>query len=282
MPRSQTRPHQLAALLGLALCLWATDAAAQEGLGIDPDVERERPDKSAPESASDAANDSPDGTSTTLEAHEDWQVDPFPEAGGWTHSALTTVRIVYVPDSILDSFFDRHGSHWDGRANLSFGVDYILRRVDAWELTGGVYWTNMGMPASYWIESGKDLDAADFTRQNLSTVHVEVNMHYNLDIIPEVGWFVGGGAWGGVILGELEKANISRECAEAVERGEGELEGCPTDGLFEKETAIPGGFGMASASTGFRFQLSERVVARLETGFKGYVFGGLSLGGQFW
>lgn len=219
--------------------------------------------------------------------HTRFEALRFPAAGEFTHSFLTTAQIIYLPDFILDSYFTQHASHWDGRSNLAFGLDYILRRVDSWELRIGVQWANLAMPSEYWVEAGKTSDTADFTHFNLSVLSAEASFFGNWDLIDEVGIFYGGGLWLGGLLGSVSKANILRECTldemtQEVRPWSDELARCSTDGVFEEETALPPVIGLATVSAGARFQLAEHFVARIEGGFRGWFFGGISIGGQLW
>ena len=61
-------------------------------------------------------------------------------------------RVIYFPASILDNWFAKHGSHWDGQSNLSFGIDYNLRFIDTLELQFGLYWTDLSMRSQFWLE----------------------------------------------------------------------------------------------------------------------------------
>lgn len=197
----------------------------------------------------------------------------------WTHTVTGGARAVYLPSGILDAFFDQHANTWqDGNPNFAFGVDYTLRRVGSWEFNAGAYWTDLSMPDGYWVEKDKDLSAADFTRVGLSTIALEAEFFGFWDIIPELSWYYGGGIWAGVILGELEKANIDDRCP-GIEAGD--ISGCSNDGFFEPEEGIPPFIGFVSVTTGLRLVLEERFVMKLEGGFNGLLFGGLSMGTQF-
>lgn len=260
------------ALCVVALLSWCGVAAAQD-VDVDVDVDA----APAPEAATLGA--------TAAVVEDPFARYAFPEPGGWTHSFLTTAQIIYMPDFILDDFFARHPSHWDGRSNMAFGLEYVLRQVDVWEFRTSVLWANLGMPSTYWLETGKEADTADFTHFNLSVLSVEAAFFGTWDIIPQIGIFYGGGVWLGGMLGEVSKANILQDCVDTEVEDAPWREAyarCPTDGVFETETAVPPVVGMAIASAGVRFELAEHFVARLEGGFKGWFFGGLSIGGQFW
>ncbi len=200
-----------------------------------------------------------------------------------THTIALHGRLIHFPGFVLDEWFTVHSNTWQGQANIAAGLDYVLRIVGVMEVQLGLFWTDLSMQDQYWLEERKrdDWTSAKYTRQSLSVLAMEVNAFGYYDFLPEFGFFYGGGVWLGGILGDVQRANVREDCAQNAQAGLGELQACPHDPVFLKEQAVPNVIGFASVSAGLRFQFEERMVLRLEGGFKGYFFGGLSLGAQF-
>ena len=244
------------------------DAAAEGDAAVDGDAAAE----------GDAAVDGDAAAEGGLNAHT---MPNTIETAEIIHTLLWSGRMVSVPDFMLDSWFSMHGSHWEGQSNFSFGAQYDLRFVDTLDLSFGIYYADMTMPAQYWLEDGENYASADYMKQNLSVLSFEVNVYGYYDFIPELGIFYGGGLWGGAFFGELVKANVDVECADAAELGDGLLEHCAHDRIFAEEEGIPPIIGFVNAAFGLRSVLADRFVLKLEAGFRGYFYGGFAMGAQF-
>ncbi|MDX9722131.1 MAG: hypothetical protein RBU37_15425 [Myxococcota bacterium] len=199
-----------------------------------------------------------------------------------THTVFMTGRFIHLPGGILDSWFSKHAGTWQGQANVSAGLEYVLRFVDVLDLQFGVFWTDLSMPGGYWLESGKDdWAAADYTEVGLSTLTGEVSVFGYWDFIDDLGLFFGGGVWFGALLGDISKSNVLESCASEAQQNGGSLSACPHDPVAFAEQSLPPVIGFLTASIGLRAAFDEHVVVKLEGGFRGYFFGGLSVGAQF-
>jgi len=91
----------------------------------------------------------------------------------------------------------------------------------------------------------------------------------------------GGGLWGGALIGTLDRANIRSDCGESVSVGTASLEECPFEPVFIREDGLPPIIGFLNVAVGLRATLSERFVIKAEAVFRGFFFGGLGIGAQF-
>lgn len=256
----------------------ASDAAAPVGV-VPEDLATER---MAPLEAHalEAAPAPPEPAGSTVSVEAALQMDA--DSADITHTVYMTGRFIHLPGGILDSWFSKHAGTWQGQANISAGLEYVLRFVDVLDLQFGVFWTDLSMPGGYWLESSKDdWAAADYTEVALSTLTGEVSVFGYWDFIDDLGLFFGGGVWFGALLGDISKSNVLESCASEAQQNGGSLSACPHDPVAFAEQSLPPVIGFLTASIGLRAAFDERVVVKLEGGFRGYFFGGLSVGAQF-
>jgi len=200
-----------------------------------------------------------------------------------THTIMGTTRIVHFPGFLLDIWFQKHANHWDGQANMAWGLEYTYRKTGSFDLQVGAFWTDLSMHDKYWLEADKsNWSAADYTKQSLSAISAEASIFGYHDFIPEFGVFYGGVIWFGGVLGEIQKSNIDALCADAAQAGNGTLASCPHEPEYAVEDGVPPVAGFVSISAGLRAEIEQRFIIKLEAGFKGYFFLGLSMGAQFW
>lgn len=264
----------------LLACLPNTTFAEATAPPVEDAAEVAPPPAPTPAAAPDAsATASPEAAAAAAE--DPTQLTKLSDAT-MTHTIMWGGRIVGVPDGMIDPWFEKHGSHWEGQSNFSFGLDYTLRFVDVLDLNIGVYYTDLSMVPQYWLEVDSKVDSADYIKQTLQTVSLEVNVFGIYDFLPNqmLGIFYGGGLWGGAVFGEVAKANVDPECAQGVADGIGSLEYCPYDRTFIPQDGLPPVLGFVNVAAGVRSVLSERFVLRAEAGFRGYFYGGLAMGFQ--
>ncbi len=207
------------------------------------------------------------------------------------------VRAIVMPDFVWDLFLERHSSHWEGQTNLSFGMEFLLRKP-SYDLSFAADFTDYSQPDDWFLEKDDPARKADFTTIPLEIISLTVGVKWFFDISPVFGLFLGGGLGAGVILGEVEKTDPSPECLLALDSqadindsagldrppcvdsaGRAQL----TPGSTEIEEDIPPVLPLVNLSFGAQFTIADHYVIRLETGMDLlYFYSGISLGAQWW
>ena len=220
------------------------------------------------------------------------------------------IRAIGMPGFIWDLFLDRHSTHWEGQTNLSYGLEFILRKP-SYDLVFNADYTDYSQPDDWFLEKDDPARKADLTSFPLEIVSLTVGVKWFFDISPVFGLFVGGGLGAGVVLGEVVKTDPSPECLLFLENQDldenGMLntanDGDPNDpsrldqapcvdsagnpqitpGSGEVETDIPPVVPLVNIGFGAQFTFADHYVWRLETGTDLlYFYAGTSIGYQWW
>jgi hypothetical protein len=79
------------------------------------------------------------------------------------------VRVVGVPNVALGAMYDYHASSWqDGEPSLAYGVEFLWRKVDAFELSAALEYADLGMTGSYWKRSDAKAIGSDWVEFDLA------------------------------------------------------------------------------------------------------------------
>ena len=201
------------------------------------------------------------------------------------HGLQLGMTFLGVPDSIIDNWFQYHGSTWDNATNMGFSLDYTLRFVRPCEMRFSLSWVNAKTGDAYWLNADhkNQLQLADYIRQDYSIIALEVAAFHiipivqNASALTELDFYYGGGIWGGVVLDSARRYAIRSSCA----RESSDITSCPHEPTSSEFLEMPGGFGFVTVALGFKFTLVDILTIRAEGGFKGYFFGQLGLGVEF-
>lgn len=205
------------------------------------------------------------------------------------------IRAIIIPDWLLGQFYDQHASHWDGDPNLAYGLEFVWRKVDAYEISTAVEYADLSMPSQFWLESGDPANSADYTEIDLQLLSVVVSGYWYWDAQKWLSPYVGGGIGAGVVLGDIVRydANPGSDCAASLGGPDGFASndcfgpnGEPQPDAIDQasrnvEDSIPPVIPVINITGGLRFNMGEHAIAKLEVGFYDYFFGGVSLGGQW-
>jgi len=223
----------------------------------------------------------------------------FEEGSENAYQVVGRFRAVGIPNFLLDAFYDRHSANWrDGQTNFAYGVEFLWRKIDAFELSVAAEFANLGMPRDWWIESGKADTAADFVDVDGGLASLVFSGYWYWDVEPWFAPYVGGGLGLGVIVGDVTKFDPRRNsgCRESLSndpRSGSRFGGGPcyregrvdfrNDEQFEREIedGVPPVVPVVNATGGARFNIGRNGVVKLEVGFYDYVFAGLSAGAQW-
>ena len=210
-----------------------------------------------------------------------------------TYMITPKVRGVWIADWQLDLFLDRHGSHWQDRANMEYGLDFIIRAPNDYQLVFGASWADISMPNDWWLEKDEPPRKADWTTFKHSLIVLDASYYKEWEISDIFAIYAGGGLGVGIFLGESTKRDPSAECLLAVTAtgNPDDLDNAPcrTDAGVSldpldsgEDVGIPPALPWINLTVGSQFTIADYGIIRLDTGFKGYWFAGLSFGAQWW
>lgn len=205
------------------------------------------------------------------------------------------IRAIVVPDWLLDSFYDQHASHWDDGPNLAYGLEFVWRKVDAYEISTAIEYADLSMPSEFWLESGDQPSDADYTELDLQMLSLVVSGYWYWDAQKWLSPYIGGGIGAGILLGDIVRydAKEGSSCADSLGGSDGFASndcfgdnGEPNPDAIDiasrkVEDNVPPVIPVVNATGGLRFNIGEHAIAKLEVGFYNYFFGGVSLGGQW-
>jgi opacity protein-like surface antigen len=206
------------------------------------------------------------------------------------------VRVVGVPNVALGAMYDYHASSWqDGEPSLAYGVEFLWRKVDAFELSAALEYADLGMTGSYWKRSDAKAIGSDWVEFDLAMASAVFSGYWYWDATDWLSPYIGGGLGVGYVLGEATTYNPrpGSECERALRSGGGAFppsacrlgstppsqsdqlaEGRPEDDVWQ---FVP----VVNVTMGLRFNIRRRGVVKLEGGLYDYWFVGLS-GGVQW
>lgn len=206
-------------------------------------------------------------------------------------------RAAFVPDGLLDAFYDEHASLWsEGQTNASIGAAFSWRKRGELELSVLVDWVDLSTPDAFWKEAGKPATDADWTQINLQVLSLVFASYWNWAPTPWLTPYVGGGIGVGVLLGDIVRYDPVDNGA--CEQGLGQdpnqfapdvcfgADGGADPGQVElgrPESGLPiPVIPVVHAAGGVRFNIAEHAVLRLELGVNNYLYAGASIGAQWW
>lgn len=208
-------------------------------------------------------------------------------------------RTVGIPNFLLNTFYDRHSANWrDGQKNFAYGLEFVWRKIGAFELSVAAEYANLRMPQAWWKEADKADSAADYVDFDLGLASLVFSGYWYWDVQKWFSPYVGGGLGLGMVLGDVTKYDPEQNsgCRASLEGGGGSGDRfggdpCYADGevdyendnKFEREIeddvwpVAP----VVNVTGGTRFNIGRNGVVKLEVGFYDYLFAGISAGAQW-
>ncbi|MCA9564664.1 MAG: hypothetical protein KC561_14310, partial [Myxococcales bacterium] len=198
---------------------------------------------------------------------------------------VTVPRVwaIVVPSFLLDAFFDMHGNTWDGRANLSYGAEFIIRRVEEFDLVFSLDWADLRTTDDWWKEDGEPVIDADWGENSLSLITADVAIHWMTNLNHYWDLYYGVGLGVAFFLGDFLKTDVAQSCFPASIDEFDETSpsivrnNCETadgDPLLEpnaepeEEDRLPPILPALSLTFGSRWVIEDHWVISLEMGFK--------------
>jgi hypothetical protein len=206
------------------------------------------------------------------------------------------VQAIVTPSFMLNAFFGDHPDHWsDGQTNWAWGGEFIIRRLEQYDLIFSVDWADLSTTDDWWREDDKELVDTDWGQNNLGLLTFDVAINWFTSIKPFWDIYYGVGIGVGVVLGDFLKTDVDSECIRGAgvdpfdsqdsqvvdancydDLGNPRLEPGASP---EEEDSIPPIIPALSFDIGSRFIIDESWAIQIEFGFKNiYLYGGLELG----
>jgi opacity protein-like surface antigen len=238
------------------------------------------------------------GMASPVAAQERTESVRIDETTDNVYQIVGRTRAVGIPNFMLGAFYDQHSANWrDGQTNFGYGLEFVYRKVDAFEVSAAVEYADLSMPEDMWLEAGKRADKADRIQFDMGLASLVFSGYYYWDVTQWFSPYVGGGLGAAMVLGDVTKFSPRREsnCRDSIGPGGGPGGGFGSeqcyndDGSFddsqfedgEVEDRIPAVVPMVNVTTGTRFNIGKHGVVKLEFGFYNYLFAGLSAGAQW-
>lgn len=204
-------------------------------------------------------------------------------------------RGVGLPGFALDAIWERHSGNWTGgQSNFAYGLEFVWRKVGAFEMSVAAEYANLRMPEDWWLQNGDPTSAAELTRFDLGLASLVFSGYWYWDVAPWFSPYLGGGLGPGIVLGNLTYFDPNNESScqnDLGSSGGGGFGGDPcfrdggepnTDQMTrEVEDEIWPVVPVVNLTTGARFNIMEHGVVKLEFGFYDYLYAGISAGGQW-
>lgn len=205
------------------------------------------------------------------------------------------MRAIIVPDWLLGQFYDEHASHWDDGPNFAYGLEFVWRKIGAYEISTAIEYADLSMPNKFWLENGDPANKADYTEVDLQLLSVVVSGYWYWDAQEWLSPYVGGGIGAGIVMGDIVRydAKSGSSCEASLGGSDGFAsndcfgpDGEPNPDAIDiasrkVEDSVPPVIPVINITGGLRFNMGEYAIAKIEVGFYDYFFGGVSLGGQW-
>lgn len=202
------------------------------------------------------------------------------------------VRTVGIFNPLLGIGFDRHAANWTDGPNLSYGLEFVWRKVDAFELSIAAEYADLSMPSEFWLEDGDPNSAADHVDFPLSMASLTFSGYWYWPVSDVFQPYVGGGLGLGVTLGDVMKYNPAdgTMCNQQVSGGNFEAPSCFNDNGARIDSQFQSGEAedriwpvvpVVNATAGARFNIHRNGIVKLEFGFYDYLYAGLSAGARW-
>jgi hypothetical protein len=206
------------------------------------------------------------------------------------------MQAIVVPSLFLDMFFDDFPAHWsNGQTNWAFGAEFIIRRLEQYDLVFSVDWADLRTTDDWWREDDKDLVDTDWGRNNLGLLTFDVAINWFTSVMDYWDIYYGVGLGVGFVVGDFLKNDIDQQCIRnagvdpfnsqdsgVVDANCFDALGNPrlsTTSRTEEEDGIPPLIPALSFNVGSRWIIDRQWAVQLEVGFKNiYLYAGLELG----
>ncbi len=178
-------------------------------------------------------------------------------------------RWVTMPGVFFSAFFD----HYQSLHQPSFGVAYEWGDLEGSLWAVELDWSGLTTDAGNWLETRTPAFGASYAEPGLHMISVDAMYRKQLPVTSTFRGMVGGGLGLGVLLGDIETAEVLPTCVEPVAE-------CPhwpraTTKNAELPTRI---VPVVHVTAGLELDVGDGFSLRLQAGFRNLVYAGLSIG----
>jgi len=178
-------------------------------------------------------------------------------------------RWVTIPGAIFKAFF----SDYQSLSNASFGAGYEWGDLDGSMWAVELDWSGLSTDAGNWLEQSTPAFGASYAEPGLHMISVDAMYRKQFPITSSFRAMLGGGLGLGILLGDIETAEVLPTCVEPVAK-------CPhwpgaTNETAELPTRI---VPIVHVTAGLELDVGEGFSVRLQGGFRDLFYAGLSIG----
>jgi len=178
-------------------------------------------------------------------------------------------RWVTLPGAIFKAFFKDYQS----LSQPSFGAAYEWGDLDGSMWAVELDWSGLSTDAGNWLETQTAPSGASYAEPGLHMISVDAMYRKQFPITGSFRAMLGGGLGLGVLLGDIETAEVLPTCVEPVAK-------CPhwpraTDEIAELPTRI---VPIVHVTVGLELDVGDGFSLRLQGGFRDLFYAGLSVG----
>jgi|GEM_PF-1746068 len=208
----------------------------------------------------------PGGLSGSIEAKKEPEA---PRIARETASVVFHARWVTLPGAIFKAFFKDYQS----LSQPSFGAAYEWGDLDGEMWAVELDWSGLTTDAGNWLETATPPSGASYAEPGLHMISVDAMYRKQFPITGSFRAMLGGGLGLGILLGDIETAEVLPTCVEPVSK-------CAhwpgaTDETAELPTRI---VPIVHITGAFELDLGEGFTVRLQGGFRDLFYAGLSVG----
>ena len=211
-----------------------------------------------------------DDPAATLEATApDPEPEPDPD-GERTWSLLSAHgRWTTVPAFLLDLLFDTHPDFSNASAGVGFEFGSPQRAMWIIDLD----WAALIPESGNWNTAGDPPAGASYVASDLHLVSIDVSYLRFVNFFDSFHLFIGGGLGVGVLVGDVQTAEVLPTC-------EAPVEACAhwpraTNEPLDLPTRI---LPVLHVTTGLQLEIGDDVMVRLSAGFRNVFYAGLTVG----
>jgi hypothetical protein len=178
-------------------------------------------------------------------------------------------RWVTLPGVFFAAFFD----HYQSLDQPSFGVAYEWGDLDGSMWAVELDWSGLTTDAGNWLETHTPSFGGSYAEPGLSMLSIDAMYRRQLPITSAFRAMLGGGLGIGVLLGDIETAEVLPTCVEPV------AECAHWPRATTKKAELPTRVvPVVHITAGLEVDVGEGFSLRLQGGFRNLVYVGLSIG----
>jgi hypothetical protein len=197
---------------------------------------------------------------------------PEIEIPGEGISVGVRARYITIPDSLFDVYLQDHTSFHSYTVGIEVGIDGPAGS----RILFGLDYSDFSMPGGNFRQIDENPDEASYTEINLHVITVEALFLWKYAFVQQFGVIYGAGLGVSYTPGDITSTDVTPNCTEPVS------ECAHWNTVTSRKQPMPSRFWpMITVIGGFYIDPTPGIRIRLEGGFRGVVFAGLSARSTF-